>query len=203
MLNNVILIRGQSFSGNCYPNNYYLMATKAKVCFDQPHILSSNNICNFFYIAFLISIVQEKLRPPKLNHCPELFIALLYRAWHSDPNERPTLLLIKKILWLILNTLPKKKEEYSEETISELHNQWINEYNLSEKYLPSEPRITNEQSMNLYQEHLTIVERILAIEKDIRELKQKQAKHDHYEQLLDENEQLRKDIDTLRARLVH
>ncbi|UJR30735.1 hypothetical protein I4U23_018255 [Adineta vaga] len=152
--------------------------------------------------GFLISVVREKLRPPKLNHCPELFIALLYRAWHSDPNERPTLLLIKKILRLILNTLPKQKEEYSEERISELYNQWTNEYILSEKYLPSEPRLINEQSMNLYQEHLTIMERIIAIEKDIRELKQKQAKHDHYDQLLDENEQLRKEIDMIRPKVV-
>jgi len=126
----------------------------------------------------------------------------MYRSWHSDPNERPPLLLIKKILRLILNTLPKKKEEYSEEMINELNNQWLNEYNLSEKYLPSEPRLNNEQSINIYQEHLTIIERIINIEKDIAELKQKQAKHDHYEQLLDENEQLEKDINALRTRTV-
>ncbi|CAF0963757.1 unnamed protein product [Adineta steineri] len=153
--------------------------------------------------GFLISVVREKLRPPKLNHCPELFLALMYRSWHSDPNERPTLLLIKKILQLILNTLPKKKEEYTDEMINELNNQWTNEYCLSEKYLPVQPRLTNEQSINLYQEHLTIMKRIITIQKDLQELKQKQAKHDHYEAVLDENDQLQKEIEALRSKTVY
>jgi len=153
--------------------------------------------------GFLISVVREKLRPPKLNHCPELFIALMYRSWHSDPDERPTLLFIKKILRLILNTLPKKKQDYTDDMITELKNQWLNQYNLNEKYLPSEPRLNNEHSMNIYQEHLTIMELIIKIQKDLSELKQKQAKHDHYEQLLDENEQLQKEIDALRSKTVN
>jgi hypothetical protein len=127
----------------------------------------------------------------------------MYRSWHSDPDERPTLLLIKKLLRLILNTLPKKKQDYTDEMINELKNQWLNEYNLSEKYLPSEPRVNNEQSMNIYQEHLTIMERIIKIQKEISELKQKQAKHDHYEQLVDENEQLQKEIEVLRSKTDH
>jgi hypothetical protein len=127
----------------------------------------------------------------------------MYRSWHSEPDERPTLLLIKKILRLILNTLPKKKHDYTEDMTNELKNQWLNEYNLSEKYLPSEARLNNEQSMNIYQEHLRIMERIIKIQKDISELKQKQAKHDHYEQLLDDNEQLQKEIDGLRSKTVH
>lgn len=157
----------------------------------------------FFFLGFLISVVREKLRPPKLNHCPDLFLALLYRSWHSDPDERPTLLFIKKILRVILNTLPKRKQEYTDNMIHDLKNQWLNEYNLSEKYLPSEPRLSNEQSMNLYQEHLGMMERVIKIHKDLSELKQKQAKHDHYEQLLDENEQLQKEIDTLKSKTVH
>jgi len=127
----------------------------------------------------------------------------MYRSWHSDPDERTTLLLIKKLLRLILNTLPKKKQDYKDEMINELKNQWLNEYNLSEKYLPSEPRVNNEQSMNIYQEHLTIMERIIKIQKEISELKQKQAKHDHYEQLVDENEQLQKEIEVLRSKTDH
>ncbi len=118
----------------------------------------------FLLIGFLISVVREKLRPPKLNHCPELLIALMYRSWHSDPDERPTLLFIKKILRLILNTLPKKKYDYTEDMSNELKNQWLNEYNLAEKYLPSDARLNNEQSMNIYQEHLTIMERIIKIQ---------------------------------------
>ena len=127
----------------------------------------------------------------------------MYRSWHSDPDERPSLLFIKKILRVILNTLPKKKQEYTDDMITELKSQWSTEYNLPDKYLPSEPRVTNEQSMNLYQEHLTIMERIIKIQKDISELKQKQAKHDHYDLLLDDNERLQKEIDTLRSKTVY
>ena len=147
--------------------------------------------------------MREKLRPPKLNHRPELFAALLYRSWHSDPNERPTLSVIKNILQIILNALPKQKQEYTEEMIHELHEQWLNKYNLSEKYLPHEPRLLNEQSVNIYQEHLTIMERIMKIQKDISELKEKQAKYDHYERILDDNEQLQKEIDALRPKTVY
>ncbi|CAF2682168.1 unnamed protein product [Rotaria sp. Silwood2] len=153
--------------------------------------------------GFLLSVVQYKLRPPQLNHCPELFIALMYRSWHSDPNERPTLLFIRKVLRLILNTLPKKKQEYTQEIANEIQNQWINEHNLSEKYLPYEPRFNNEQSMNLYQEHLTIMDRVMKIQNDITDLKQKQAKFDLYDDLLYENEQLQKKIDELRSKTVN
>ncbi|CAF3486033.1 unnamed protein product [Rotaria sp. Silwood1] len=152
--------------------------------------------------GFLLSVVQHKLRPPKFNHCPELFMALMYRAWHSDPNERPTLLFIKKILRLILNTLPKKKEEYTQEMADEIKRQWIHDSGLSEKYLPYEPRFNNEQSMNLYQEHLTVMERVMKIHKDIAELKQKTANVDPYENLLYENEQLQKEIDELQLQTV-
>lgn len=86
--------------------------------------------------------------------------------------------------------------------IHDLKNQWLHEYSLSEKYLPSDVRLNSEQSMNLYQEHLGMMERVIKIQKDLSELKQKQAKHDHYEQLLDENEQLQKEIDILRSKTV-
>ena len=144
-------------------------------------------------------MVQEKLRPPKLNHCPELFVALLYRSWHSDPNDRPTLAIIRNILRLVLNALPKKKQEYTEEMVNNLKEQWNQEHNLGEKYLPNEPRFGNEQSMNIYQEHLTVMERIVTLKKDIDELKQKKSKHEHYEQLRAENLHLQEEIDTLRA----
>lgn len=146
-----------------------------------------------------MSVVQEKLRPPKLNHCPEIFAALLYRAWHSDPNDRPTLATIKTILQLILNALPKKKQEYTEAMADQLKEQWTHEHNLSERYLPNEPRFGNEQSMNIYQEHLTVMGRVLNIKKDIDELKQKKAKHLHYERLLEENRRLEQEIEELRS----
>ncbi|CAF4361529.1 unnamed protein product, partial [Rotaria sp. Silwood2] len=151
--------------------------------------------------SFLLSVVQNQLRPPKLNNCPDLFVALMYRSWHSDPNERPTLLFIKKVLRLILNILPKRKQEYTKEMANEIQNQWVKEHNLSEKYLPREPRFNNEQSINLYEEHLRMMERVMKKQKDISELKQKQAKVDHYDELLHENEQLQKKIDQLRSKI--
>ena len=60
-----------------------------------------------FFIVLVMKVLNEKLRPPTLNHCPELFLALLYRSWHSDPHERPSLSFIKTILRLLLNVLPK------------------------------------------------------------------------------------------------
>lgn len=152
--------------------------------------------------GFLICVVREKLRPPNLDHCPELFTALMYRSWHSEPTERPTLLLIKKILRLILNALPKKKQVYTEEMADEIKNQWRNEYKLSEKYIPCEPRMSNEQSVNIYQEHLTVMRRVMELQKDIVEMKQKQQENDDYYQLLDDNEQLQKKIDELRSKTV-
>jgi len=152
--------------------------------------------------GFLISVVRDKLRPPKINHCPELFLALLYRSWHSDPEERPTLLFIKRILRLILNTLPKKKQLYSDVMINDLKNQWLHEYNLAERYLPSQPRLNNEQSTNIYQEHVTIMERVIQIQKDLSELKQKQAEADEYENLVEANAELQKKIDALRTKTV-
>jgi hypothetical protein len=146
-----------------------------------------------------MSVVHEKLRPPKLNHCPEIFAALLYRSWHSDPNDRPTPAIIKNILQLILNALPKKKQEYTEDMADRLTQRWTDGHKLNEKYLPNEPRLGNEQSMNIYQEHLTVMERVMNIKKDINELKEKRAKHEDYELLLEENRQLEQEIEKLRS----
>lgn len=81
----------------------------------------------------------------------------------------------------------------------EVETKWLNECDFSERYLPYKPRPDNEQSVNLYQEHLTIMERIMKIQKDISELKQKQAKYDHYDQLIRENAVLQRKIDEVRS----
>ena len=73
--------------------------------------------------------MSDKWRPATLNDCPKLFVALLYRSWHSDPNARPTLSVIKKILQVVKHALPKKKEECTEEMVHEFHEQWSNEKN--------------------------------------------------------------------------
>ena len=124
----------------------------------------------------------------------------MYRSWHSDPSQRPSLSLIKNILRLTSNALPKKKQLYTDEKINELKNQWLHKYLLPEKYLPHEPRMNNEQSMNIYQEHLTIIERVMKIQKEVSELKQKIDKNEHYKQLLNENENLQRQIDEVRSR---
>jgi hypothetical protein len=158
-----------------------------------------------------MKIATENLRPKKLNNCPNLLVALMYRSWHSDPNERPTLLLIKKILRLLLNVLPKTKQEYSEETINEVKNQCIDDLKSFEKYLPYEPRLNNEKSENIYQDHVRKMKSILDIKQDILKLeqevkqysKQNQTKYDHHEELIKENKQLQEQINKLREKKFH
>jgi len=155
----------------------------------------------------MLKILTENLRPKKLNNCPELFIALMYRSWHSDPDERPTLLLIKKILRLLINVLPKIKQEYSKEMHIEVRKQCTDSLNSFEKYLPYEPRLNNERSVNIYQDHMKKMKNILYIQQDITELKQKlkeyskqnEARYDHHEELLEENKKLQDEINKLRA----
>jgi hypothetical protein len=62
---------------------------------------------------------MEKLRPHKLNNCPDVFVALMYRSWHSDPKERPTLSFIKKVLRIMLNVLLENREDCSVEMMEE------------------------------------------------------------------------------------
>ena len=161
----------------------------------RPHSLSS-----VFSPGFLIEVVNNKRRPPKLDHCPELLVALLYRSWHSDPNERPTLSAIKQILQIVLSVLPKTRQEYNNNTVDQLKDRWSNEYNLPDKYLPNDPRLGNEQSMNIHQEHLRVMERIMKIQKELSELEQTHKKYEHYGQLLDDNIKLERDIEALRSK---
>ena len=98
--------------------------------------------------------------------------------------------------------MPKKKERYTPETAEQLRQQWINEYHLEEKYLPNEPRVNNEQSINLYQEHLAAIQRIINIQKEIAPLKEKLDKYDQYETLIGENEILEKKINELRSKTI-
>jgi hypothetical protein len=131
----------------------------------------------------------------------------MYRSWHSDPKERPTLSFIKKVLRLILNLLPKSEHDYLEDMIHEVKKQWINDSDLSPKYLPNEPRSNNEKSRNIYQDHLREMKHILEIRKSISDLEQKLSEHskpneanrDPYENLLMENTKLQQEIDALRA----
>jgi peptidoglycan hydrolase CwlO-like protein len=153
-----------------------------------------------------MKVMNDKLRPPKLNHCPDLLIALMYRSWHSDANERPTLSFIKIILRLLLNILPKSKQDYSPELIDEIKKQCTNESNTLEKYFPYEPRLNNQQSKNIYEEHSNKLKIISNIKHDISELdkqvqtisKENQIKRDHHKDLLETNKQLREQIKHLR-----
>jgi chromosome segregation ATPase len=154
----------------------------------------------------MLKIATENLRPKKLINCPDVLIALMYRSWHSDPNERPTLLFIKKILRLLLNILPKNKQEYSEEIVSEVKKQCTNDLNSLEKYLPYEPRLNNDKSINIYCHHLKKMQNIVDIKQDISKLrqevneysKQNDARYDYHEELLTENQKLQEQIKKLR-----
>ncbi|CAF3297721.1 unnamed protein product [Rotaria socialis] len=152
--------------------------------------------------GFLISVVRDKLRPDRINHCPELFLALMYRAWHSDPNERPKLSFIKKVLRLILNELPQSKQNYTDEMANDIQYRWLHTYKLLKKYLPHKPRPDDQKSINLYEEHLAAMERIIKIQQDLSELQERKGKIDDYEQVLNANQQLEETINELRSKIV-
>lgn len=127
----------------------------------------------------------------------------MYRAWHSDPNARPTLFFIKRVLRLILNQLPQNKQTYTDEMANEIRHQWLNNHKLHEKYLPYNPRYNDQQSINLYEEHLTAMVRIMKMKSELAELKERQGKFDNYDQLISENIELEQEIDDLRSKTVH
>ncbi len=153
-------------------------------------------------------VTTDNLRPYRLNGCPDVFVALMYRSWHSNPNERPTLSFIKKILRLIMNVLPINRQDYSEDIIHEVKKQWINDSELSEKYLPNEPRLDNEKSKNIYQDHLRKMKYVLDIKQNITDTeqrrseqsKQNEANRDVYDKLLMENKRLQQQINALREK---
>jgi hypothetical protein len=154
-----------------------------------------------------MKVLSDKLRPPKLNNCPELFVALLYRSWHSNPIERPSLSFIKIILRLILNMLPKTQHDCSSEVIDEVKRQCTNDSNTLEKYFPYQPRLNNERSKYLYEEHSNKLKFISDMKHEISQLdeqvqeicEQNKSKRDHHKQLLEENQILKEQIKQLRA----
>jgi serine/threonine protein kinase len=170
-------------------------------------IESQLNIVSFFFIALVMKVLSDKLRPPKLNNCPELFVALLYRSWHSNPIERPSLSFIKIILRLILNMLPKTQHDCSSEVIDEVKRQCTNDSNTLEKYFPYQPRLNNERSKYLYEEHSNKLKFISDMKHEISQLdeqvqeicEQNKSKRDHHKQLLEENQILKEQIKQLRA----
>jgi hypothetical protein len=56
----------------------------------------------------MLKVATENLRPKLLNNCPNILVALMYRSWHSDANERPSLFFIKKSSSIIIKTFTQK-----------------------------------------------------------------------------------------------
>ncbi|CAF1257955.1 unnamed protein product, partial [Didymodactylos carnosus] len=148
--------------------------------------------------GFLFSVVKEKLRPPKVQPCPKLFSVLIYRCWHSNPDERPSLLLIKNILKLIIDKLPVEPG-LNPNNIQQLKKEWLEKYDLPEKYLPVDPKLSNKQSINIYNEHVNLMKAIIKIQHDIELLKQKNEQKEEYYKLKDQNNDLIKQIETFRT----
>ncbi len=132
----------------------------------------------------------------------------MYRSWHSDPGERPTLLFIKRILRLLINVLPKNEDKCSEEMVEEVKKQCSMESKSLEKYFPYEPRVNNERSRNIYEEHVKKLKIISDKKQDIaileqkldEQVKQNQSKHDHFQELTTENEKLKEQIEKLASK---
>lgn len=90
----------------------------------------------------------------------------------------------------------------------EVKKQCMDHSDLLIKYLPHEPRLNNERSMNLYQEHMNKMKTILHMTEQISKLEEKlqesskqyDVKCDHHEELLQENKKLQEKIKILRAK---
>lgn len=94
--------------------------------------------------GLLIKISTANFRPPKLRNCPSLLEALMYRSWHSDPNERPTLSFIKRVLLLASTVLARAEATYAENitptNIEQNENIWIEQ----ERPSTAESSVNNE-----------------------------------------------------------
>ena len=101
---------------------------------------------------------------------------------------------------MILKVLPKTKtQEISVERKNQLMQQWTTEFQLSDKYLPIEPRSDNQESMNIYQNHVKVMENIIEIQKKLKETNENLEKFSEYDRLLEENKELKSQIDALRG----
>lgn len=127
-------------------------------------------------IDFLKHLIADKLRPHKLNKCSDLLAALMYRSWHSEPKERPTLSLIKKVLRLIYHVLPNNRQEYTEEMENELKRQWTDVHHLPTAYFPCQPRLNNVQSRNIHQDYLKKMKDIIATKDKILNIREQLPK---------------------------
>lgn len=104
---------------------------------------------HFLYIeGLLIKISTANFRPPKLHNCPSVLEALMYRSWHSDPNERPTLSFIKRVLLLASNILVRAEATYTENitptNVEQNENIWIEQ----ERPSAAESNVNNENVAN-------------------------------------------------------
>lgn len=91
---------------------------------------------------------------------------------------------------LILDKLPKPVSEFRREMHDETVNQWVRKHELPAEYLPTVPRSDDIQSMNIYQEHIQVLQRIMPMHERIKKLEQ-------YKALLEENERLKNRLDEL------
>lgn len=90
---------------------------------------------------------------------------------------------------------------------TEVKKQCMDHSDLLVKYLPFEPRLNNERSMNIYQDHINKMKNILFMSQEVLQLeqeigestKQYEAKCDHHDKLLNENLRLQEQIKRLRA----
>lgn len=149
----------------------------------------------------MLRVSLEKLRPSQLKPCPEIFLTLLYRSWHSNPFERPSLDFIKKVLRLFLLRLPQTSYQYLIGTPTDV--QPLISFH---KYQPSQPRTQIERSINLYNEHCQKLRQIAILKQTIQSketnLESYQTKNDdqfdRLQELNEENQCLRDEINRLK-----
>lgn len=151
--------------------------------------------------SIMLRVSLEKLRPSQLKPCPEIFLTLLYRSWHSNPFERPSLDFIKKVLRLFLFRLPQTSYQYLIGTPTD-----VQPLISFDKYQPSQPRTQIERSINLYNEHCQKLRQIAKLKQTIQsketDLESYQTKNDdqfdRLQELNEENQHLRNEINRLK-----
>lgn len=130
----------------------------------------------------------------------------MFRAWHKDPNERPSLSFIKAVLRLFIDALPDGHVTYCENAILEEQTKWATVCDASEKHLLTAPRVAHANSIHLYQDCLRKTTSIREVAEVLAEMRQKleqyqqsrEMKKDRMAQLSAENERLRSEIEKLR-----
>lgn len=76
-----------------------LLARRELFCFRKPYM--EHDPINMAYL-----VAHEDLRPPLLEHIPEILQRLMAACWHADPAQRPSFTTVVFLLEEAKNAVP-------------------------------------------------------------------------------------------------